>query len=73
MRYNKCRVLNCNVVVVIRRNFEDVVLEIVIRENIVIVEVLGYGEIIFEYDLFSNGAVDFVVLGNEILLKFNKV
>lgn len=59
--------LNREVIFMVEKWYGEKGFQMKICENIVIVEMLFFGQIIFEYDLKSNGVVDYQVLIDEII------
>lgn len=70
-RFNN-RNLNKEVVKMIESRYADKVFKTKIRENITLAEMPLSGQSIFEYDLKSNGAVDYMALTEEIIAREDK-
>ena len=51
----------------VKERYESITMNTRIRENIALAESAGSGKSIFEYDLNSNGAKDYLALTEEIL------
>ena len=65
-RFNH-RKLNKVVEQAVKERYESITMNTRIRENIALAESAGSGKSIFEYDLNSNGAKDYLALTEEIL------
>ena len=65
-RFNH-RKLNKVVEQAVKERYESITMNTRIRENIALAESAGSGKSIFEYDLNSNGAKDYLALTKEIL------
>lgn len=68
-KYEKRTNLSKSILESYRKNLGDILMQSVIRYNITIEECIGLRENLFIYDPRSNGAQDFAMLGDEILIR----
>lgn len=68
-RHDSRRRLNREVVDKIREQFEGVVFDTAIRENISLAEAPGFSQNIFQYKPNSTGAADYAALADEVLAR----
>ena len=66
-RYDGRRNLNKKVISSIRKHFGDLLFDTYIRENIALAEAPSFGQTIFEYNMRSHGAEDYMDISNKII------
>lgn len=67
--YDKRLRLSNQVVEEVRRHFPNMVFDVIISRNVKLSECPSYGESILKYDIESKGAVQYIQLAEEIILK----
>ena len=70
--YDARTALNRMVVDDVRKNFKDMVFDTIIQRNVRLGEAPSYGKPVITYDADSRGAVNYMSLANELLVRCSK-